>query len=306
MQFMSLRTGTTLILFIHLVNKVTGVFGILALLTGYPVSPLQLSMYLYSLAALGVTLYLSSHIRAQSAWHCVAFAQLYAIDTIINAAYTTFFGVAWFMILASRDDKTNAPGGKTIGDTSGFTNPKYNVSQVDVVAAPASGVKAGQEAVAVGTGHGAASGGHGFWNAVWSSSGMMSIFLICLFWILRVYAVFVVMAYARQALHHHIQASSSHNYELYTGSRSSDLAENPFEEHKVDGQGWMGKVGRVMLGFGRNYWLGRDEEDEMWMRSMGGKFRRNQEQIGLQERERRRRSGTGPPQPSPGLALNPL
>jgi hypothetical protein len=301
----SLRTGTTLILYVHLINKVTGFYGILALLTGFPISSLQLSMYIYSLAALGATIYLSSHvIKQQSAWHCLAFAQLYAIDTIINAAYTAFFAVAWFMVLASHDDSTSAPGGKTISDTSGFTSPKHNVSKVEVVAAPKPGLKPGQDAVAVGIGSGTA--GAGLFNAVLSSSSMMSLSIILTFWALRIYAVFVVLAYARQTLHHHIQVSSSHNYELYTGSRSSDLAENPFEETKEDGQGWQGKVGRIMVNLGRNYWLGRDEEDEGWMRSMGGKFRRNQEQIGLQERERRRRSGTGPPKPAPGLQLNTL
>jgi hypothetical protein len=301
----SLRTGTTLILYVHLINKVTGFYGILALLTGFPISSLQLSMYIYSLAALGATIYLSSHvIKLQSAWHCLAFAQLYAIDTIINAAYTAFFAVAWFMVLASHDDSTSAPGGKTISDTSGFTSPKHNVSKVEVVAAPKPGLKPGQDAVAVGIGSG--TGGAGLFNAVLSSSSMMSISIILTFWALRIYAVIIVLAYARQTLHHHIQVSSSHNYELYTGSRSSDLAENPFEETKEDGKGWQGKVGRIMVNLGRNYWLGRDEEDEGWMRSMGGKFRRNQEQIGLQERERRRRSGTGPPKPPPGLQLNTL
>jgi hypothetical protein len=304
----SLRTATTLILFIHLVNKATGLYGILALLTGFPISPLQLSMYIYSLVVLGVSIKMSSHIQAQSAWHCLAFAQLYAVDTIINALYTVFFAAAWFLVLASKDDTTNAPGGKTIGDASGFTDPKYNVSKVEVIAEPKPGLKPGQHAVAVGTGPGTVPHGQGFFNVILQSSSMMSIFIICVFWALRVYAVFVVMAHARQTLHHHIQVSSSHNYELNSGSRSSDLAENPYEETKEEGQGWQGKLGRIMVGLAPTYWLGRNEEDELWMRSMGGKFRRskNDEVIGLQERERRRRAGTGPPKPAPGIALGPL
>jgi len=294
-----------MVLLTHVINKVTGFYGILALLTGYPISSLQLSMYIYSLIALGITVYLARGIRTGAAWHCLAFAQLYALDTVINAAYTVFFGIAWFMVLASHDNKTNAPGGKTMGETSGFTSPQHNVSHVEVIAAPVNGLPA-QDAVAAGHPAAiAASGGEGFLNAVMGSGSMMSIAIICGFWALRVYAVFVVMAHARQTLHQHIQVTSSHNYNLYDGAKSSDLAENPFDEHKEDGQGWKGKVGRVMVNLGRNYWLGRNEEDEMWMRSMGGKFRKNADPAGVFERERRRRAGTGPPKPPPGLAPSP-
>ena len=303
---MSLGTGVQLIFLTHVINKVTGLYGILALLTGYPISALQLSMYIYSLVVLGATVYLSPHIKTGSAWHCVAFAQLYAIDTIVNAIYTAFFTVAWFMVVASHDNQTNAPGGKTVSDTSGFTSPKHNVSHVDVIATPASGAKPAQNAVAGGyPADSPASGGPGLWAAFTGPGSMMSLSVILAFWALRFYAVFVVMAYARQMLHHHIQVSSTHNYNLYDGSRSSDLAENPFEAHKEDGQGWQGKLGRTMVGIGKNYWLGRDAEDDIWMHTMGSKFGRKNLDGSPRERERRRRAGTGPPKPSPDLAKSP-
>ncbi|MCW3717643.1 hypothetical protein UE95_040995, partial [Burkholderia cenocepacia] len=69
-------------------NKISGLYGLLALLTGYHLSPVQLSMYLYSLIALGVAAILFPHIRAQSPLQCLALAYLYALDSIINAAYT--------------------------------------------------------------------------------------------------------------------------------------------------------------------------------------------------------------------------
>ncbi|KAF2428943.1 DUF1753-domain-containing protein [Tothia fuscella] len=304
----SLRTSVTLILFIHLVNKVTGLYGILALLTGFSISPLQLSMYIYSLIVFGVTIHLFPHIQAQSAWHTLAFAQLYALDTIINAAYTVFFSIAWFLVLAAKDDTTSAPGGKTINEASGFTDPKYNVSGVEVIASPKSGLSLGQDAVAVGTGSGPAPQTHGLTTVLTQPSSLMSLFIIILFWSLRIYAVLIVLSYARQTLHHHIQVSSHHNYELYTGSRSSELAENPFEETKEEGRGWRGKVGRFMLSVGKGFWLGREPQDDVWMRGMGSKFRSRggEEGVGVNERERRRRSGTGPPKPGAGIALGPL
>ncbi|KIW01903.1 uncharacterized protein PV09_06745 [Verruconis gallopava] len=304
--FMSLRTGVQLILLTHLINKVTGLYGILALLTGYPISAFQLSMYIYSLVVLAATVYLSPHIKTGSAWHCLAFAQMYAIDTVINAVYTGFFAVAWFMVVASHDNRTSTPGGKTLSDASGFTNPKHNVSHVDVIATPADGAKPAQDAVVGGyPADSPASGGPGLWAAFTGPGSMMSLAIIGGFWILRLYAVFVVMAYARQMLHHHIQVTSTHNYNLYDGSQSSDLAENPFEAHKEDGQGWQGKLGRVMVGLGRSYWLGRDAEDDIWLRTMGSKFNRKHVDVSPRERERRRRAGTGPPKPSPHLVKSP-
>lgn len=256
-------------------------------------------MYIYSLIALFITLYLGPHIKTGSAWHCIAFAHLYAIDSVINAAYTCFFAVAWFMVLASNDNKSKAPGANTIDATSGFTSPQYNVTHVEVTATPA-GMK-GQDAIAAGhPAVGNTTGGEGLLSALMGPGSMMSLFIICAFWALRAYAVFVVMAYARQMLHHHIQVTSTHNYNLYDGSRSSDLADNPFEEHKEDGQAWKGKLGRFMVSLGPNYWLGREEEDDIWMRNMGSKFRKSGDQSPSRgERERRRRSGTGPPKPVP-------
>lgn len=301
---MSLRTGTFLILLTQLINKVTAFYGILALFTSFPLNAIQLSMYIYSLFALGLTIYLAPHIRKGEPWHCLAFAQSYAVDTLINACYTIVFTVSWFMVLASHDNARKAPGGQTIGDTGGFTSPKHNVSQVDVVAAPQSGAKAGQDAIAIGLGSGTA-GGVGFADAVFNSGSIMSVIIMLFFWTLRVYAVFVVLSYARQVLRQHISVSSAANYQLDSGSTSADVAENPFAITKEQGQGWKGKVGRRMLSIGRSYWLGKDDEDETWIKMMGGKFRKTEEpQVGPEgtgERERRRRSGTGPPRPPPGL-----
>lgn len=303
---MSLRTGVQTILLAHLINKAMGIYGILALLTGYPISSFQLSMYIYSVLVLGVSVYLAPHIKTGSAWHCLAFAQLYALDALVNVAYTVFFAAAWFMVVANHDNTTSIPGGKTLSDASGFTSPKLNVSQVDVIASPASGATPAQNAVAAAhPADVAANGSSSLFEALTGPGSMMSLAIISAFWILRLYAVFIVMAYARQMLHHHITVTSSHNYNPFDGSTSSKYAENPFDEHKEDGHGWQGKVGRVLVNVGRGFWLGRDEEDDIWMRNMGSKFSRKNADATPHERERRRRAGTGPPKPPPGLVQSP-
>jgi hypothetical protein len=335
---MTLRTGTSLILVTQLINKITAVYGILALFTSFPLSGLQLSMYIYSLPVLLATMYLAGPLRSQSPWHALAFAYIYAVDSVINAFYTAAFGVTWFLVLASADAQSQGnasgtqgmgPGGKMMGHASGFTNPEYNVSRVEVVASPKDGVKPGQDAVAVGTpgAQGEHSGGS-LAGVVLNGSGAMSIFIISAFWLLRLYAVCVVLAYARVCVRRHVQAKGMSTYsygeaasptkngqeggingDVKKRGSASDYAEDPFAEGTPGGEGLHGKLGRIMVNIGRSYWLGRDlfgvDEPNFAMRdltgtpaSMSNKFRKSEDVTpGIHERERRRRSGTGPPLP---------
>jgi hypothetical protein len=303
MHSISLRTGAEIITFLQIINKASGLYGMLALLTGAHLSGLQLSMYLYSFIAFIVTGYLYKHIRLQSPFQNLLLAHIYALDSVVNALYTAFFGVAWFYVLAQHAPDTTVPGSDSIAENAGFTSPKYNVSHVDVVAAPAGGLPTGENVVAAGQGQGES--GVGLGNAVFQSGSIMSISMIAGFWALRVYFVFVMLAFARQCLRQHIATNTS-TAAWYTESSTqtapaANMAENPFHETKEDGQGWKGKVGRMMLSGAPRYWLGA-EEGEDWMRGVGGKFRKmnaiNLEAApGVNERERRRRSGTGPPAP---------
>jgi hypothetical protein len=298
---MSLRTGAEIITYLQVINKVSGLYGLLALLTGAAIDGWQLSMYLYSTILLFATVFLYKHIRLSSPFESLLLAHLYALDTVVNALYTAFFGVVWFYTLANHPvDSTNstAPG---MAENAGFTSPTFNVSEVNVVAEPVDGLKAGQNAVAVG--QGTPQGPPGLRGSLLRTDSIMSISLISGFWALRVYFVFVMLAFARQCLRQHIaaNASSSTWYDSNaTQSEPSNLAENPFQEGKEGGYGLKGKAGRIMLRGSPQYWLGADE-DETWMRGVGGKFNKKsthlETPLGLGERERRRRSGTGPPAP---------
>lgn len=304
-QKMSLRTGAEIITFLQAINKVSGLYGLLALLTGAAIDGWQLSMYLYSTVLLVATIYLYKHIRLQSPFETVLLAHLYALDSVVNALYTAFFGVLWFITLANGPENSKNSAAPGMAENAGFTSPKYNVSHVDVVAEPAGGIAAGQNAIAVGKG--TSNGSAGLGDVVFQSGSIMSIFFITGIWALRVYFVFVMLAFARQCLRQHITANSSSAAWYNSTNASPDLAENPFEEGKQDGQGLRGKVGRVMLSGAPSYWLGADEDDT-WMKGVGGKFRKNTQleaPIGLGERERRRRSGTGPPAPPKDLGAKP-
>jgi len=305
---MSLRTGAELITYLQIINKASGFFGLLALFTGARIDGWQLSMYIYSALALVATVVLSRHIRLQSHFEALLLAHLYALDSVINALYTAFFGLAWFLTLTHHPASPSAALSPGLTENAGFTSPAHNVSRVDVVAEPVSGsLRPGQNAIAVGQPGQPAGAGLG--NAVFESGSIMSISLISAFWALRVYFVFVMLAFARQCLRHHIAATAASSawYTSPTLSTSAaDLAENPFATGKNDGHGWRGHLGRLMLSGAPKYWLGADEGDD-WMRGVDGKFRQASaldHPVGFNERERRRRSGTGPPVPQ--LTLTPL
>jgi len=309
LYLMSLRTGTELVTLTMLFNKLSGLYGLLAILTGFHLNATQLSMYIYSLIGLVITASLMPHIRKQSPFECLALAWLYILDTLVNAVYTTVFAVTWFLTVSATHSENSdlpikAPGGSTIDDTAGFTSPKYNVSQVDIIAFPSDGMAKRQDAVAFATiGTAAVSAaspsvGHGLQLA----ESLPSIIAIIVFTLIRIYFIFVVMAYARQVLNQYMFAiSSAHTHShLHLDSGAEEPAD-PFSIDSPQGQGWKGNLGRAMVRFGRGYWLDvQMEMDAEWASGLNGKFSSTKvagAPAGTMERERRARSGTGPPAP---------
>lgn len=306
---MSLRTGTILITLLNTINKVSGLYGILALLTGFSLSSLQLSMYLYSLAALGLLVYLSPHIRPASPLQNLLLAYFYLLDSIVNMLYTAFFSLAWFTVLSSSGAASGkVPGGSTIDETSGFTSPEHNVSHVDV---SPDGKVVGHDAKSTST-----NGGQGQVTTTFLQPGTMaSVSVIVGLWAIRVYFILIVFAYARTCVRQAIATQSAigiTQLAALSTSEGSELAENPFSTSKELGAGWRGKLGRTLTGFGSRFWLGKEEEGE-WIRmelgDRGGKKRGRKQggdgfEAGTNERERRRRAGTGPSKPGAGLQVD--
>lgn len=109
LAMMSLKTGTEMIALATLFNKLTGLYGILAILTGYHISLTQLSMYIYSIVALITTAYCLPHIRKQNPFKCLAFAWLYIIDMLVNTLYTAFFAVSWYLANAEDEEMNLVP-----------------------------------------------------------------------------------------------------------------------------------------------------------------------------------------------------
>lgn len=169
--YISLQTGTELISLALVFNKVTGVYGLLAILTGYQLSLLQLSTYVYSIGVLGLLIFLIPHIRRQTPFECLALAWVYILDACINAAYTAAFGLDWYFHSTATDSDTRP---------AGLSN---------TVMQSIEGLKK-ESAI------------HG--KVVPQETAMSMIFIVAVT-LIRVYFSFVVMAYARQSLQKYMQ-----------------------------------------------------------------------------------------------------
>lgn len=236
----------------------------------------------------------------------MALAYIYILDAVINSVYTALFATGWFFLLSQhlqepgKENPLNNAASSMMGETAGFTNPEVkNVTGVEVVAAPADNVLAGQNAVAY-TSHEGTLGG-----AVLQSDSMTSIALLALFTLIRLYFCLIVMSYARSILRQYVAQTSNSNLNYSTDTADPTMAPSPFASDRLEGGGWQGKAGRAMLHFpSKRYWLGKDDADGQneWERATSGRFESGRSKLsikvpgnGVGERERRARSGTGPP-----------
>ncbi|KAK3307691.1 Inositolphosphorylceramide synthase subunit Kei1-domain-containing protein [Chaetomium strumarium] len=235
---LSLQTGTELISVALVFNKATGVYGLLTLFTGYSLSALQVTAYLGSILVLVALALCVPHIRKQSPLQNLALAWVYAIDTVVSAAYTTAFATSWY--LALRNDPTGPAGHE---EAPGTQSANGQVRRDGGQAKAAAGVE----------------------------DTAASMVLIVAFSLVRVYFSLVVMAYARMVLLRFVDERMADAEDV------SGTTADPFAVGAPLGEGWRGQLGRAMVSVGRGYWLGGKKEDEEWARRVKAKFRSTRE-----------------------------
>ncbi|KAI0820298.1 DUF1753-domain-containing protein [Trametes gibbosa] len=94
--FLDIKTGVTIALLFALLNKVAGVYGLVAVLTGAGGSAAQLSLYLYSVLGLVALTWGLKAALQEDAKQSLYFAHLFFADHIISTAWLVFFGVLWW------------------------------------------------------------------------------------------------------------------------------------------------------------------------------------------------------------------
>ncbi|KAJ3517763.1 hypothetical protein NLJ89_g310 [Agrocybe chaxingu] len=91
---LDIKTGVTIVLLFAILNKVAGVYGLIAVLTGAGGSFAQLSLYIYSVLALVAFAW---GLRLEDAKKTFYFAHLFFIDHIFSTSWTLFFALDWWL-----------------------------------------------------------------------------------------------------------------------------------------------------------------------------------------------------------------
>jgi hypothetical protein len=94
---LDLKTGVTVALLFALLNKVAGVYGLIAVLTGAGGSFAQLSLYIYSVIALVALGWGLKAVKAEDPRSTLYFAHLFFADHVLSTAWTVFFAVVWWV-----------------------------------------------------------------------------------------------------------------------------------------------------------------------------------------------------------------
>ncbi|CAH7689659.1 Inositolphosphorylceramide synthase subunit Kei1-domain-containing protein [Phakopsora pachyrhizi] len=93
--FFDIKLGVTIISLLSLLNKVAGIYGILAVFTGGSLS--QVSMYIYSILTIGLVIYGLQATGEENPRKAMIYAHYLLIDQLISTLYTIIFGIGWYI-----------------------------------------------------------------------------------------------------------------------------------------------------------------------------------------------------------------
>ncbi|CCM02557.1 uncharacterized protein FIBRA_04660 [Fibroporia radiculosa] len=95
--FLDLKIAVTVVLLFAVLNKVAGVYGLVAVLTGAGGSAAQLSLYIYSVLGLVALGWGIKAVSQENPKHSLYFAHIFFADHIISSAWLVFFAVVWWV-----------------------------------------------------------------------------------------------------------------------------------------------------------------------------------------------------------------
>jgi len=95
--FLDLKTAVTIVLLFAVLNKVAGVYGLVAVITGAGGSAAQLSLYIYSVVGLVALVWGLKATAQENPKNTLYFAHLFFADHVISTAWLVFFAVAWWV-----------------------------------------------------------------------------------------------------------------------------------------------------------------------------------------------------------------
>lgn len=208
-------------------------------------------MYLYSLVVLVLLAVILPHVRKQTPFEMLSLAWLYALDTVINAAYTTAFALTWFATSSALERHPDPTGDGPVPENPGVPD-----------ATLAEGVPVTPD-VPKTTKH------------IGPEESWTSLALIVVVTVVRVYFTLVIMSFAREVLSSAAGRRRDAGWEPESrgnGDASAGSKQELFARGTPEGEGWRGRAGRSMLKRGKGYWLGDRAQDE-WVKNANSKMR---------------------------------
>ncbi|ESK97784.1 duf1753-domain-containing protein [Moniliophthora roreri MCA 2997] len=94
--FLDLKTGVTVALLFAVLNKVAGIYGLIAVVTGAGGSFSQLSLYIYSVLALVALVWGLRAVKEEDPKQTLYFAHLFFADHIFSTSWTVYFATVWW------------------------------------------------------------------------------------------------------------------------------------------------------------------------------------------------------------------
>jgi len=91
---MDIKTGATIVVLFALLNKVAGIYGLIAIFNGGTLA--QLSMYIYSVVALAAFTWGMKAITEENPKNAFYFAHIFLGDHLLNTIWTVFFAISWW------------------------------------------------------------------------------------------------------------------------------------------------------------------------------------------------------------------
>ena len=251
LYFLPLPLGTTIIAYTLLINKTSGLYGLLALLTGASLSLPQLLMYIYSLLiAFLLATWLIPGISDKKPAEAVVFTWVFAVDSLVNAAFTGLFGAGWYLNGPGATlyaHPINSSGGNIMEIRGNATTGGVEGDQIPVVVSGSSN----DPVVAAAAGQ-------------LPAESVASITIIAVLWLIRIYFFLVVLAFSRAVVRgEDVDGNGASAGGRYMGFRSPALrGVNAIEAET----GWKGKIGRALVGVNRGYWEEGGKGGSEWMR----------------------------------------
>jgi len=173
--FLDLKTGATLVVLFAVLNKVAGIYGLIALLTGAGGNAAQLTLYIYSaLALIGITWGIRA-VNDENPKHMLYFAHTFFADHILNTIWTVYFAVHWWLY-TPHDGRRNANSPAQQALIDGYIGEHQSMSEAERIAAA---------------------------ERVWHSEKAQALTIIILGWLIKFYFAALLYSFA-----HHLRRGS--------------------------------------------------------------------------------------------------